>query len=191
MYFLFILKTKTKMNFLKIILIAFTCFIPWLNFFQIDLIEVCTCANNMMTCVKDLNITFILDFGDLKFNGTLLVIRNKHFNDIVSPLNVTHLNLKKFELSSNQLRLIRDHSFRSLPALNVMSLASNQIEEIEACAFIDLINLKTLDLSVNRLKSLQADTFLNQRFLDTLNLKNNLIETIQMNTFRLQKHLEV
>ena len=124
------------MNFLKIILIASPCFIPWLNFCQIDLMEVCSCANDMMTCVKDLNRTFILDFGDLKFNKTLLVIRNKHFNDIVSPLNVTHLNLNNFDLSSNQLRLIRDYSFCSLPALNVMSLASNQIEEIEACAFM-------------------------------------------------------
>ena len=124
------------MNFLKIILIAFPCFIPWLNFCQIDLMEVCTCENDAMNCVKDLNKTFILDFGDLKFNVTLLVIRNKHLNDIVSPLNVTHLNLNNFDLSSNQLRLIRDYSFCSLPALNVMSLASNQIEEIEACAFM-------------------------------------------------------
>ena len=98
--------------------------------------EAYSCANDMMTCVSDSNRTFILDFGYLKFNGTLLVIRNKHLNDIVSPLNVTHLNLNNFDLSSNQLRLIRDYSFCSLPALNVMSLASNQIEEIEACAFM-------------------------------------------------------
>ena len=61
------------MNFLKIILIAFPCFFPWLNFCQIDLMEVCSCANDMMTCVKDLNKTFILDFGDLKFNTTVVL----------------------------------------------------------------------------------------------------------------------
>ena len=92
--------------------------------------------------------------------------------------------LQTLDLSSNQIKRLKDETFIDLKSLVKLEISQNNIESISAKTFFGLENLNYLDLSQNNLTDLTelSKNDLNQ--LTTMNLSDNKLENISKNAFQ-------
>ncbi|XP_068219125.1 connectin-like [Palaemon carinicauda] len=87
-------------------------------------------------------------------------------------------------MDRNNITILHDRAFQSLPGLANLALFSNQIQVITPDTFRGLISLDTLDLSRNRLEVIGNNTFEELRALRTLDLQANSLKYIAPNGFQ-------
>lgn len=83
-------------------------------------------------------------------------------------------DLLTLDLSNNEITVIDDFNFKSLPLLQTLQLRQNRIAKLSIAAFRGITNLKHLDLSRNLLKVLPESVFSQMTRLITLDLSRNL-----------------
>ncbi|XP_064098000.1 insulin-like growth factor-binding protein complex acid labile subunit [Macrobrachium nipponense] len=93
--------------------------------------------------------------------------------------NFAALNkLEEFRLSNNLLTTLESSSLIGLISVKVLVFNNNLISSIEDSAFMGLDNLQELDLSKNKLKVLNENSFISLPSLQTLNLSGNRLGSV-------------
>ena len=92
-------------------------------------------------------------------------------------------NLGRLDLSFNNIRHIRDYTFRSLINLHHLSLAGNEMKVLGSQMFHGLTSLVSLDLSYNHLQTIDEKSFLAMGELKSLILKDNDLRIVSRNIF--------
>ncbi|XP_019363105.1 PREDICTED: vasorin [Gavialis gangeticus] len=108
---------------------------------------------------------------------------------IPAVLSTDTTNLYVF---NNNITLLREDTFKSLPELQLLDLSQNKISSIPKNVFQPLTNLINLDLSSNQLQEITNETFHGLRLLERLYLDKNQIQHIHPAAFdTLEKLLEL
>uniref|UniRef100_A0AAR5P8A7 Uncharacterized protein n=1 Tax=Dendroctonus ponderosae TaxID=77166 RepID=A0AAR5P8A7_DENPD len=97
--------------------------------------------------------------------------------------------IKKLDISENDIGIIPEAFFYSFPNLLYLDLSSNNLTSISVHDFRYLNGLQGLDLSFNRISNL-TDAFEPILDLFDINLSHNKISNIPKNLFESQMHLE-
>lgn len=92
------------------------------------------------------------------------------------------VNLKKLNISKNELKKLDENQFEELDRLEMLDLKNNEIEFLEKGCFSGLNSLKLLYLSENKVKSLDKNKFEASNQLEWLDL-NNQIELLETDWF--------
>ncbi|XP_068216052.1 carboxypeptidase N subunit 2-like [Palaemon carinicauda] len=121
-----------------------------------------------------------------KFSGSLVFYTELKKLDIshneimtLGSNNFAALNkLEEFRLSNNQLSTLESSSLLGLISVKALIFNNNLISSIEDSAFMGLDNLQELDLSKNKLKILNENSFIFLPTLQTLNLSGNRLASV-------------
>ncbi|KAG5674279.1 hypothetical protein PVAND_004258 [Polypedilum vanderplanki] len=116
-----------------------------------------------------------------------LTCRHVGFKNV--PLNLPQ-ELIKLDLGSNNITVLKNHSFTSLPILEELVLSDNRLTTIEKDAFTGLNNLKRLVLQNCDLIRLPIDAFESIKSLTSLNLANNRLTQLDNEDFPVIKNLQ-
>jgi Leucine-rich repeat (LRR) protein len=134
--------------------------------------------------VTDCNMTTLgnnfVSYGNLSKNNLLPILEDADFsrNQLSEVKLFTRLpNLKKINLSSNQIKGLESGSFSGLDQLEVLDLGSNSILEIAPFMFLTVPNMKNVILSNNKLKQLPESVFSSQKNLLEIDLAQNNLTT--------------
>lgn len=99
-------------------------------------------------------------------------------------------NLRRIDLSSNQISSINGWAFENATTLNHMDLSYNRIDGISLDNFVGLSQLKRLNLQNNIIEHIPMYTFAILWNLIELNLSHNRLRTIGTTIFTTFNHLE-
>ena len=127
------------------------------------------------------------DLGPPFQNLVLLNKLNLYSNNLteIDPkwfLNINQ-NFTQLNLSSNQLRIIKNDTFLTLNKLELLYLYFNEIEVLELNSFRGLVNLRFLHLYENKIRFVQENLFFNLANLNELFFHQNNLNQIESNTF--------
>lgn len=86
--------------------------------------------------------------------------------------------LTNFQLSSNRLSSLSNHSLLGLYSLRILNLSDNLLVSLSDKSFIECVHLEDLDLSRNRIKMIEADAFMGLKRLQHLNLQENRLSKL-------------
>ncbi|XP_030760728.1 LOW QUALITY PROTEIN: peroxidasin-like [Sitophilus oryzae] len=139
----------------------------------------CYCFRRTVRCMK-------LELKEVpKFPQTTatLDLRFNRIRDITKGTFIDNHRLVTLLLNNNDLKRLRNETFRGLYNLQNLYLYKNRIRDIESGTFTHLTRLERLYLQANDLHEFKAATFSNLPFLDRLYLYNNHIKEIPRGAF--------
>ncbi|CAF0827465.1 unnamed protein product [Brachionus calyciflorus] len=106
-------------------------------------------------------------------------------------LNIKYLSLLNLNLSSNQIREIRNYEFSSMTLLERLDLSSNLITNVANKSFYSLKKLKYIDLANNYLTQIPKNLFHDQKeSLEYLNLNHNNLTQVAKEAFKYLGHVK-
>ena len=111
-----------------------------------------------------------LNLQELKLNHNLLTQVPEALQEMKA--------LKRLDLSSNVIGVLKRESLQGLPELITLRIANNELSRIGEGSFTEAPELRHLDLSKNRFKGLDQETFTSLQNLQSLNLAENQLEDI-------------
>ena len=92
--------------------------------------------------------------------------------------------MTELHLDRNELRIIKENTFKDLKNLKKLSLFSNIFEEISKFSFAGTnANLQSLNLSANCISLIKENAFYDLKSLWFLSLERNILTGISRNSF--------
>lgn len=135
-------------------------------------------SNNQLKTMTDTCFHFLKDLRILEMHDNRLeqVLKGTFQGDI-------HTNLAVIKLGFNHIKLISQHTFVDLEALQRLQLDDNRIEHIERRAFMNLDRLRQLSLRGNKLTTISDEAFQNLPELENLDLAYNSLTMFDFDYF--------
>lgn len=93
-------------------------------------------------------------------------------------------NLKEFGADAD-LVIVRNHYFKGMRSLQLLSLDNNNIKTIESRSFKDLIRVERLNLNFNELETLDGNLFVTMVNLEKILMDSNNIKFLSPTTFNI------
>ncbi|XP_076271608.1 peroxidasin isoform X2 [Rhynchophorus ferrugineus] len=140
----------------------------------------CYCFRRTVRCMQ-LNLKEVPKFSQ---TTSTLDLRFNRIRDIPSGTFQGAQRMITLLLNNNDLKRLRNETFRGLHNLQNLYLYKNRISDIESGTFVHLARLERLYLHGNDLYEFKASTFSNLPNLDRLYIFNNHIKSIPKGAFR-------
>lgn len=128
---------------------------------------------NVYLAELDLSNNMLVLLPDSLFNNTRLEELALRNNNIGSNLGFIPPQIRKLDLTNNNITNIKNQTFRGLLHLNYLRLQGNQISNIDEQSFDTFRRLGILDLSHNDLSEISKLLFSKVSYLNMLDLSNN------------------
>jgi Leucine-rich repeat (LRR) protein len=141
-----------------------------------------------MSCLEKSSNPMILNLNEIiineNVNNLIIKIENKIYDGINQSSYGKFLGkIKELWVYNNQINKLESNNFQMLTNLRKLNLTSNEIEDIEKNAFAGLFSLQCLFLYDNKIKTIRNETFNNLVNLRELDLHQNQIESIEENSY--------
>ncbi|CAD5219599.1 unnamed protein product [Bursaphelenchus xylophilus] len=148
---------------------------------------VCTCTDTTVDC-RDRGLKYIP--MNLPTSTTELRLEQNHITQIPKDVFKPMKNLRRLDLSKNNIHTVDPEAFSGLSSLNTLVLYANNITDLPEGVFDPLVELQLLLLNANKLQCLRKDLFKKQGMLNLLSLYDNEIKSIANGTFQPLKMLQ-
>jgi slit protein 2 len=149
--------------------------------------SVCSCTDSTVDC-RDRGLKYIP--LNLPPSTTELRLEQNFISTIPANAFKNLRQLRRLDLSKNNIREISADAFVGLGSLNTLVLYANNLTDLPSNLFKPLSELQLLLINANELKCLRKDVFQGLENLNLLSLYDNNIQSISNGTFDPLKNLQ-